>query len=244
MNKVLTTVLLIFTLMSTEVNMATLAQSGAARTAARPVTSGAARPAQQQQQNVPAWLQGAYNQPAMASQPQPTQPPSNKNARDQLANAGNKRTNALNPAREDRPAWMPVVNAAIQTGSSLLAGPAGIPSLMGQAYGYLSPYLASLLPENKGNDQLAPGSPNKDLNRLGRLSGRNMFGEGVGPGTLDPSLWNQAGDGSGFGSSYGGNWRGRGGGGGGGGWGSNYGNADNYPAWLKIAMGLNSWNIK
>ena len=77
------------------------------------------------------------------------------------------------------------------------------------------------------------------------LSGRSN-GQEVGAGTLDPALWDQAaGGGSGFGSSYGGNWRrGGGGGGGGGGWGSGYSNADNYPAWMKLAMGLNSWNIK
>lgn len=79
------------------------------------------------------------------------------------------------------------------------------------------------------------------------VSGRS-FGNEIGAGTLDPTLWDQAaGVGSGFGSSYGGNWKGKGrggGGGGGGGWGSGYNNADSYPAWMKLAMGLNSWNIK
>lgn len=60
----------------------------------------------------------------------------------------------------------------------------------------------------------------------------------AGPGTLDMSLWDQPAS-SVFGSSYGGNWRGGGGGGGWQDWGSN-----DYPAWVKTLMGLNSWNIK
>ncbi len=66
----------------------------------------------------------------------------------------------------------------------------------------------------------------------------------AGPGTLDPSFWNMpaTGGNSVFGSSYGGNWGGRGGGGGG--YGGGGGSYDNYPAWIKTLMGLNSWNIK
>lgn len=60
----------------------------------------------------------------------------------------------------------------------------------------------------------------------------------AGPGTLDTALWDQPAE-SGFGTNYGGNW---GGGGGGGGW-QDWGSND-YPAWMRTLMGLNSWNIK
>lgn len=102
------------------------------------------------------------------------------------------------------------------------------------------------------------GTPNMGVNtfiggggeavRSPQARGRTMFGAGVGPGTLDPSLWNLSaqgngggGYGGGFGSRYGGNW---GGGGGGGGWDYGGGGSNDYPAWVKTLMGLNSWNIK
>lgn len=222
--------------------MATLNRTGA----------GATQQAQQQQrQNMPAWLQGAYQN---TQQPQAA---SNKSAKDQMANVTPRRNDALRQntttttkdkdemdKQRPSPAWWPTISTAMNTAANVMAGPAGIPNVVTQAASYLNPYLASLLPANKGNDQLAPGSPNKNLNMLSRLAGRTMFGEGVGPGTLDPALWDQTGESNGFGTGYGGNWR-RGGGGGGGGGGSDwYNNADNYPEWLKIAMGLNSWNIK
>lgn len=230
MNKVLAIVLLIFALMGTEVTMAKgLSGSGAVRT-------NTARP-QQVAQDLPAWLQGGDK------------------GNDTLRNAplaGNKNNNVLAPRpnqknedemnQQNQPAWLQAVQDAWNVASPLLAGPAGIPSSVSQLVNLVAPPIADMLPAGKRNDTLAPGSPNKNKDKLSRLSGRTMFGEGVGPGTLDPSLWNQQ-AGGGFGSSYGGNWRGGGGGYGGGGGGYNYAD-NNYPAWLKSLMGLYSWNIK
>lgn len=68
--------------------------------------------------------------------------------------------------------------------------------------------------------------------------GRTMTGDGVAPGTLDPSMWDMTAPtttGGGFGTRYG--W-----GGGGGGWGG--GGYSKKPAWLNQMMRLYSWNIK
>lgn len=249
MRKVLTLVLVIFTLASMEAKMATLNKSGMGQSARPQQVQAQAQPRQQQAQNMPAWLRGGQMQVQPQTQAQAQAQASNKN-KDQLANVTQRRNDALRQAepqqqrndqiRSESPAWQDMLSQVIAG----VQGAGGVYSIPAIVSGSTGAGLNQIL-NNKGNDQLAPGSPNKNLDRLSRVAGRTMFGEGVGPGTLDPSLWNMAGDGSGggFGSSYGGNWRG-GGGGGGGGWGSDYGNADNYPAWLKIAMGLNSWNIK
>ena len=152
--------------------------------------------------------------------------------------------------RPDQPAWMDALQTGAQVAAPLLAGPAGVPQAVSNLANQFMPQIApqvagvysSLFPANKNRrDTFAPGSPNKNLDTLGRMSGRTMFGEGIAPGTLDPALWDQTGEGGdGFGTSYRGNWRGGGGGYGGGG----YGGYENYPAWVRSLMGLNSWNIK
>lgn len=221
--------------------MAGLKNTGAA--AAKPqaqVQTATRTNQQQQQQNMPAWI-NTYQQ-----QQQPTQQASNK-GKDTLANAQPARNTQVLKKNNDQlgehmPAWQQTlqnVTDAISVGSNIAVNPIGWLTA-----NVASPYLQSLLPASKGNDQLGPGGPNKNLDKLGRMSGRTMFGPGVGPGTLDPSLWNAGGQG-GFGSNYGGNWKGGGWGGGGSGW-TDWGNSggNNYPAWANYLMRLNSWNIK
>lgn len=236
MNKVLAIVLLIFTL-SMEAEMATLNRTGAA----------AARPAQQQQQNVPAWMNANNAQTASNKNKDVLRnalPPGDKNTSNVLAPRDPRKEKDEMNLRDPRPAWMDAAQSAWNIASPLLAGPAGIPNSVSQLVNTFGvPGVQSVLPAGKGNDTLAPGSPNKNRNQMGRLSGRTLFGPGI--ATIDDlAYWNQynAPEGSGFGSNYGGNWgRGGGGGGGGGGWGGSDGG---YPAWLSSLMRLYSWNIK
>lgn len=205
----------------------------------------------QQQPKVPVWMQGAYNDAPQTQQQVQQQQTASKN-KDTLANSGPKRNDALRNNQDagknndqvrlsQRPAWMDVVDAisgaaAGGTGVALGYQDAVLNAMTGAAF---NNYLHS-----KNKDGMGPGSPMKNLNTLGRMSGRTMYGQGA-PGTIDPALiaqQNGAVGGGGFGTGYGGNWRrGGGGGGGGGGW---YDNQNPYSEWLKIAMGLNSWNIK
>lgn len=192
---------------------------------------------------IPSWIQNQYSRPA--------------------AYGGE----GYNPTTSNVPAWLQgqVSRPAAYTGT-----PTPINLTRPAAYGGTynpSNIQAQGRPVNPNDGNIynnnAPGTtqfgtPNMGVNtfiggggeavRSPQARGRTMFGAGVGPGTLDPSLWNLSAQGNGggggsggFGSRYGGNW---GGGGGGGGWDYGGGGSNDYPAWVKTLMGLNSWNIK
>lgn len=204
------------------------------------------QPPRQQQQQVPAWLQGGggnKNEDTLNN----ALPPGSKNQNNQIANRPNRKPEDELGNQDNMPAWADTLQTAWNVASPLLSGPAGIPTMASRIASLITPSIVDALPNQKTNDQLTTGNP-KTIDRLGRMSGRTMFGAGVGPGTLDPSLWNtprQGGGQGGFGSRYGGNWGGGGYGGGGyGGGGWDYASKEDYPAWVKTLMGLNSWNIK
>lgn len=300
MNKVLTTVLLIFTLMSTEVNMALRSAATGNRPAPRTATAGggntngsgggtvwgnsgsggtvvnqtspynyATNPIFQNNPATPNIQAGTPGTPAWLKKLRESEPGA------QPYNYGSSPMFQNNPATPNTPsattmpkvpAWLQTLRSnaqgsgafnygnrtAVQNNQAVFPNAPTIPS----AYGGTNPNPEVTQGTLRGTNQpfvvgqdAITQSPTSPYDSYGgvrfpelNLTPVNPRTIVAGPGTLDPSLWNPA-EGGGFGSSYGGNWKKRGGGGGGGGW-SGGGSYNDYPAWVKTLMGLNSWNIK
>jgi len=181
-----------------------------------------------------------YFQEAPAPKNPPAWMPSNK-GNDQIKNVSpvqniakkNKKDEIAPDAPTNTPVWLETgLGSAIQTAGNVIAGPAGVPNLLGG----LSPYLANLLLDNmqgKRNDTLAPASPLRG--RSDQLANRMLSARSD---TLARRPFtNQNSDFSTYYGGYGG-YGGYGYGGGGGG----YGGSD-YPSWMNQFLNLNNWNI-